>query len=68
MTILVWNVRGMNKKKRGQDVRDYINKLKPYIIGLIETKVKFSKARRVLNCIPQGWCLFKQWQNMGVLE
>jgi len=45
----------MNKKERKQDVKDHIYKLKPSIIALVETKVRSSKARRVLKCIPQGW-------------
>jgi len=45
----------MNKKERRQDVKDHIHKLKPSIIGLVETKVKPHKAKRILNCIPPGW-------------
>ena len=55
MTILVWNVRGINKKERRQDIKDHIHKLKPTMIGLVETKVRPHKARRVLNCVPQSW-------------
>ena len=55
MSILVWNIRGMNKKERRQDVKDHIYKFKPSIIGLVETKVRRHKASRVLKCWPQGW-------------
>jgi len=44
----------MNKERR-QDVKDHIYKQKPSIIGLVETKVRANKSRRILGCIPQGW-------------
>jgi len=41
MSIFIWNVRGMNKKKcRRKDVIDHIQKLIPSIAALVETKVK----------------------------
>lgn len=48
MTILVWNVRGMNKMERRQDIKEQIYKLKPSMIGLVETKVRPHKATKVI--------------------
>ena len=55
MNIFVWNVRGMHTKERRKDVKDLIHKFKSSIIGLVETKVKLQKSRKVTDCIPQGW-------------
>ena len=40
MKIVMWNVRGMNKKERQREVRDLIKKEKPDLVGLVETKIR----------------------------
>jgi len=40
MSILVQNIRGLNKKKRRRGVRDHVHKLSPSIVGLVETKLR----------------------------
>ena len=55
MTILTWNVRGINKKGRKQDVIDHIKLLSPSIVALVETKVKSSKIGRLAGCVPRHW-------------
>ena len=47
MTILLWNVRGLNLKERRRDVIDHITKLEPSMVGLVETKVKEHKSYRI---------------------
>src|SRR3954469_731835 len=55
MTILFWNVRGLN---RGPRIRDYIHlssTYKPSIVGLVETKIKEINSSRILCHIPNDW-------------
>jgi len=54
MSILVWNVRGLNLKER-RDVIGHTYKYSPPIVGLLETKVKENKSFRILKCLPYGW-------------
>jgi len=49
MTMLFWNVRGVNKKRRRKDVMNHIQSHHPDVVGLIETKVKAIKHFRISN-------------------
>ena len=55
MSILIWNVWGINKKERKQDVRDHIQSSSPIIVALVETKVKINKFDRLKSCVPVPW-------------
>ena len=55
MTILAWNVRGLNKPIRRRDVKKHIQSLSPSIVALLETKVKEQLSERILSYIPKGW-------------
>lgn len=63
MTILFWNVRGMNKKSRRKDIKNHIRSIQPTVMGLIETKVKSHKASRITNCIPPNWSYYNNYAN-----
>ena len=67
MSMLFWNVRGMNKKGRRKDIKNHINKYHLSVIGLLETKVKSSKAERITGCIPSTWsyCANYEFSNKG---
>ena len=52
MTILLWNVRGHNKKGRKRDVQHHISSLSSSIVGLVETQIKLSKMSRIFGCVP----------------
>ena len=55
MSILIRNVRGLNKDGREKDVCDHIQKLSPSIVALVETKVKLSKLISIKTCVPKSW-------------
>ena len=55
MSILVWNVRGMNKKGRRKDAKDHFKSLSPSILALVETKVKLNKLDGLKCCVPHNW-------------
>jgi len=55
MSVLVWNVRGLNKKVRRNDLKDQLHKWSPSLVGLVETKVKENNSVRVTNCFPNNW-------------
>ena len=52
MVILVWNVRGLSKKVRRQDVKDHVHRFSPSTVGLVETKERPNKAYRVTKSLP----------------
>lgn len=45
MVILIWNVRGFNKRKRKREILAMSLKNKVEIMGLLETKVKSGKEK-----------------------
>ena len=51
MTVLVWNVRGLNKPTRRRDVKNHIQLLSPSIVALLETKVKEQFSARILSFV-----------------
>jgi len=55
MSLLIWNVRGLNKEGRLQDVKDHIQIISPGFVALVETKVKHKNVRKLSGCVPQGW-------------
>ena len=59
MSILVWNVRGLNKLER-RDLKDHLTKVIPSMITLVETKVKTQKNYRIVNSILETgmWQIF----------
>jgi len=55
MSILTWNVRGLNLEARRKDVKEHITKHKPSFVALLETKIKVNKMIRLIRCIPASW-------------
>jgi len=55
MSVLIWNVRSLNKRVRRQDVIDHIAKYPPSFVGLVETKVKLQHSNRITSCIRNAW-------------
>jgi len=55
MSVMIWNVRGLNKRVRRQDAIHHIAKYSPFFVGLLETKVKLSNFARIADCIPSNW-------------
>jgi len=44
MSILIWNVRGLNDKGRRRDVRDHIARYNPSMVGFIETESHLERG------------------------
>lgn len=57
--MLSWNVRGLNWPNKQEDLRPYLHSLKVEIVGLMETKVKEDKAKKIIHTILPGW----NWEN-----
>ena len=55
MSVFIWNTRGLNIKERIQDLKDQLFKLRPSVVGLVETKVKEHKSHRITRCLPHNW-------------
>jgi len=53
--MFIWNVRGLNKKERRQDLKEHIATFKPSMVVLVETKVSPHNRHRVIKCIPRNW-------------
>src|SRR5438270_13005937 len=55
MSILFWNVRGINKYPRVNDFLTIKGIHRPSIVCLVETKVKEENSSRLLNYFPSDW-------------
>lgn len=56
MTILTWNVRGLNRPLMQLEVRQRIQTLQASLVVLLETKVKRTSFYSMKNVIlPNGW-------------
>jgi len=55
MSILVWNVRGLNDKVRRKYVNDHISKCNPSLVAFVETKVSLDNVQRLTSCVYQNW-------------
>jgi len=55
MSILIWNVRGLNKKVRRQDLKEHVQKWTPIVLVLVETKIRPHKDYKILKCLPGIW-------------
>ena len=53
MSLLIWNVRGLNKERRKKDAMEHIQKLFPSIVALVETKFKLNKMNIIVSCVPK---------------
>lgn len=51
MTWLIWNIRGLNKRHKQKEIKQYIKEKHYKLAGLVETKVKEDKAEKVINRI-----------------
>ncbi|XP_019252764.1 PREDICTED: uncharacterized protein LOC109231560 [Nicotiana attenuata] len=55
MTWLIWNIRGLNKRYKQKDIKQYIKDKHIKLAGLVETKVKEGNAGKVISRIVPGW-------------
>ncbi|XP_019227130.1 PREDICTED: uncharacterized protein LOC109208467 [Nicotiana attenuata] len=55
MKWLFWNIRGVNKRYKQKEVREYIRSNKIKLVGLVETNVKEDNARRISKFLVPGW-------------
>lgn len=67
MSMLFWNVRGMNEKGRRHDILKHIQNSHASVVGLIETKVRPVNSRKIIKCIPASWkfCNNYTYSNIG---
>ena len=67
MPILIWNVRGLNKKERRRDLKSHMAKLSPNMVVLVETKIRPHKEYRIWKCIPRYWDFVNKYEfsNLG---
>ena len=53
-----WNVRGMNKRYKQKEIKQFLLNNKVSLAGLIETRVKENNTSTTINSIAAGWkCL-----------
>lgn len=56
MTILIWNVRGLNRPSMQAEIRTKIQKMKLDLVILLETRVKQTSYHSVSSSVvPNGW-------------
>ncbi|XP_019225075.1 PREDICTED: uncharacterized protein LOC109206683 [Nicotiana attenuata] len=55
MSVITWNVRGMNKTYKQKEVKEFVRINNKTVIALVEHKVKYLKANEIIKKIAPGW-------------
>src|SRR4051812_41396211 len=55
MSIILWNVRGLNHSSRISDFKLLLHSQQASIICLVETKIKELNSNRILDSLPADW-------------
>ncbi|CAK8540189.1 unnamed protein product [Lathyrus sativus] len=61
--IISWNVKGINNSGKCHEVISHLKNLNPVMAILIETKVKFSNVKKVINKFGNKWQLINNYVN-----
>ncbi|XP_070017064.1 uncharacterized protein LOC142172435 [Nicotiana tabacum] len=61
MTRLFWNVRGINKRYKQKEIKQYLIENHIKIAGLVEAKVKENNAQHVAGKIACTWSLLNNY-------
>ena len=54
-SFLAWNVRGLNRPNKREDIKCFLNKQDIVIVSLLETKVKKENIKGVADRLFRGW-------------
>ena len=63
MTVLVWNVRGLNDPLKQKAVVSRIRELKVSLVCLLETRVKENNMMSIINIHFQSWQVYHNYSN-----
>lgn len=63
MTWLIWNIRGLNKRHKQKEIKQYIKEKHYKLAGLVETKVKEDKAEKMINRIVPNWSRITNYEH-----
>ncbi|XP_019257656.1 PREDICTED: uncharacterized protein LOC109235863 [Nicotiana attenuata] len=55
MSVITWNVRGMNKAYKQNEIKEFIKENKKAVIALIEHRIKDQKIGEIMGRIAPGW-------------
>lgn len=55
MSVITWNVRGLNKVYKQKEVKEFIRGNNKAVIALVEHRVKEIKATEIIKKIAPGW-------------
>ncbi|XP_075086042.1 uncharacterized protein LOC142168789 [Nicotiana tabacum] len=63
MNWLFCNIRGVNKRYKHKEVREYIRENKIKLVDLVETKVKEGNAQRISKAIILRWSILTNYKD-----
>src|SRR4051812_33330813 len=63
MSIILWNVRGLNQTSRLSDFKSLIYSHQPSLICLVETKIKAQNSDRIISCLPSDWSYLNNYDH-----
>ena len=55
MNFANWNIRGLNKKYKQEEIRSLIHQHRLSLIGINETRVSIEKSRQIGQTLLRGW-------------
>ncbi|XP_070002748.1 uncharacterized protein [Nicotiana sylvestris] len=62
MNWLIWNVRGINKRYKQKELRNYLKTKKNKLAGLVETRTNEHNSKKISNKIVTKWEMYDNYQ------
>lgn len=56
MSILAWNIRGLNDPNKVKEIKHYLDSQHVSIVGLLETRVKEKNTKRIQQKFGNNRC------------
>ena len=55
MNLGCWNIRGVNRPFKQQEIRSFISRNKISLLGILETRVSVEKSDSIIRQLMRGW-------------
>ncbi|KAH0698460.1 hypothetical protein KY284_012675 [Solanum tuberosum] len=63
MIWLFWNIRGLNKRHKQKEVKQFLLNKRIRLAGIVETRVKEHNMTKILQAIAPGWDIHSNYQD-----
>ncbi|KAL2226238.1 UNVERIFIED_CONTAM: hypothetical protein Sindi_1982500 [Sesamum indicum] len=65
LNIIVWNVRGLNKRDHQLALKDLVSEYKLHFLGILETRVRLNNVMHIQSFLLPHWKWFVDYSSVG---